>query len=101
MFVKLKNGWIVSGEIYNVREFFKKQLGEEACQAIPSDWYEYRVTLLGPKGEIIDEYDSLIESYNGFQTLSRDDASDSLKEIIEDCLKGKIENWFNVKNVWR
>ena len=89
-----KPSYQAHGEIYNVKERF-----EEAgmpTDNISPDWYEYEVTLENTDGHEIDSWDSYNETYNGVQTLSKKQATDSMKEILVDVKKGKANNWFNL-----
>lgn len=93
----LKDGRIVGGEVYNVKKMFRENIGdEEWIKELPSDWYEYRVWILAPDGTILHEWDSRTETYNGSHRLTFKEAKDAVKEIINDCLHGKCEDWFDL-----
>lgn len=81
----------VEGQVYQVQDM----LGEDYTD--DEDWYEYRVQLVNQGGEIVDEWDSLGETYNGVpgQRLSKDKAEESLQEIRQDVRKGNADMWFS------
>lgn len=78
-----------TGTVYQVAEHIP---GEE-----DEDWYEYRVFLF--RGEtLVDEWDSLAETYNGVkgQRLDYREAQAAVEEVIEGVQEGNAENWFNI-----
>ena len=94
--VKRKRGKLRAiGEVYNVRERMTEEAGVHGSWDDYPDWYEYEMFLYGPNGEIVDEWDSLSETYNGVQRLSRETAERAVKEIVDDVAAGKVEHWFS------
>ena len=92
--------YVADGEVYNVREFYKENgLEQDIIQRTPKDWYEYRVWLIDRKGEeIISEWDSLFETYDGANKLTYDEATKSLTKILEDVNEEcKYEDWFSIE----
>lgn len=88
----------VYGKVYNVAKEQKEQFGESITN--DESWFEYRVFLENSKGEIVDSWNSLNETYNGVkgQRLSKEKAKSAIDEIktdIED--KDKDPSfWFRV-----
>lgn len=86
------------GQVYNVRERQLEQFGE-ALTDDPS-WFEYEVFLENENGEVIDEWDSIIETYNGVkgQRLSEKKAQEAIDEIMEDVNENnEADMWFRVE----
>ncbi len=90
-----KQKLIAHGEVYNVREEMTDENGVHGEWDDYPDWYEYKMFLVAPGGEIISEWDSLTETYNGMQKLTRADCEKSVKEIVKDVKAGKISHWFS------
>lgn len=84
----------VTGEVYNVKEAYEDGLNN--YDDAPADWYEYEVSLHDDKGNVIDSWNSLEETYNGMQQLTEEEAERALKEIKGDCEKGNYSNWFSL-----
>lgn len=64
-------------------------------------WYEYRVRLLDDENCVIDEWDSLFETYNGVkgQRLRREAARNAVREIRDDVENGEADSWFDIPNL--
>jgi len=77
----------VESEIYPVREI---------NPSAEKGWYEYKVKLLNRKGEILDEWDSINECYEGFQRLTFKDCQQAIKTIKADVANGKANEWFTI-----
>lgn len=95
-YATLSNGWVVRGCVYQVRAMQKKH---GIASTAPPDWYEYKVALLDKNGEVIDMWDSIEETYNGVQKLTKQEAIDAVKDIIRDC-KEDVHNckgWFKIR----
>lgn len=74
------------------------QVVEEVNGVLDESWYEYRVRLVDDHNVLIDEFDSLTETYNErkAQRLSKQQAVDEVGEIAEDVLYGNADNWFDL-----
>ena len=85
-------GLAVTGEVYNVRERM-----EDA--GVPGDWskdhWEYEVTLVDRNGRELDSWDSLTETYNPGQELTKALAQRSFNEVVRDVAAGDAKKWFN------
>jgi len=95
---KEKQNFTVFGEVYNVAKDEKEHFGKSLTD--DESWYEYRVFLQDSTGEIVDMWNSKVETYNGVkgQRLSEKEAREAIDEIKED-INEKGENpscWFNV-----
>src|SRR3990167_3750906 len=89
--------YIADGYVYNVKEKMEESIDdEEFIKRFKPDHYEYTVWLVDTKtGETVDEWDSLDETYNEGQELSKNQAEKSLKEVLDDVNKeGKVTYWF-------
>ena len=64
------------GEIYRVSD----EIPGETDQT----WYEYRVWETDGTGLIVREFDSLVETYNGMQKLTKNEAIEAMNEIIKE-----------------
>ena len=82
------------GEVYNVQERMTDAGIHGSWDDYP-DWYEYDMFLLDSDGDIVDSWDSLVETYNGVQRLSKETAESAVKEIVDDVAAGKVEHWFS------
>ena len=51
--------------------------------------------LLDLDGNIVDEWDSLVETYNGVQRLDKETAENAVKVIEDDVAAGKVSHWFS------
>ena len=91
---KRVNPYTAYGEVYNVKERFE-EAGMPTADIDP-DWYEYEVTLEDKDGHEINSWDSYDETYNGVQTLSKELATKSMNEVLNDVEKGNASHWFNV-----
>jgi len=94
---KEKQNFTVFGEVYNVSKFQKEHFGESLTD--DESWYEYRVFLQDSMGEIVDMWNSKVETYNGVkdQRLSEKEAKEAIDKIKED-INEKGENpdlWFS------
>ena len=94
--LKPTNPFTAYGEVYNVKERFED--GGMPTENIDPDWYEYEVTLEDKDGHEIEDWDSYDETYNGVQTLSKEQATTAMNEVLNDVEKGKADKWFNLKN---
>ena len=83
------------GEVYNVRERMSEENGLSGEWDDNPDWYEYEMFLYDPKGEIVDSWDSLSETYNGMQKLTESEAKKSAKRVEDDVAKGNVSTWFS------
>jgi hypothetical protein len=71
------------GEMYSVRNHY---LDSGVAKPFTDDyagWYEYRIYQVNSNGQIVKEWDSLYETYNGCQRLDKKQAKEALKDIIE------------------
>lgn len=69
------NKYKVSYEVYNVKERLEESgLPDKYTVDIDSSWYEYEVFLLDSSSEIVAEWDSYTETYNGIQQLTKEQA---------------------------
>jgi hypothetical protein len=61
-------------------------------------WYEYRVSLVGRGGQMIDEWDSYSECYisDHGQKLTERRANRAVAEIQEDVENGAASDWFDL-----
>ena len=84
-----------AGEVYNVQERMSGENGISGEWDDNPNWYEYEMFLYGPKGEIVDSWDSLSETYNGMQQLTEADAKKAAKRIEDDVAKGNVTTWFS------
>ncbi len=89
-----RRGLIAHGEVYNVRERMSEENGIPGEWDDYPDWYEYEMFLIEPNGDIVSEWDSLTETYNGVQRLTEAEARKSVKEIVDDVKAGKASHWF-------
>jgi len=65
--------------------------------SIDSGGYEYRVKLLDTKTkEIVDEWNSMFQCYNGSGHLTKENAEANVEQIVQDVEDGKPELWFNM-----
>lgn len=66
--------------------------------AIDGGGYEYRVKLLNEDtAEVIDEWDSLYECYNGSGHISKENAKATIKQIQSDVSDGDANVWFRTQ----
>jgi hypothetical protein len=61
-------------------------------------WYEYRVSLVGSDGQMIDEWDSFYECYisDGGQKLTEKRANAAVAEIQDGVKNGEASSWFDL-----
>jgi len=92
---KEKQNFTVFGEVYNVAKEQKEHFGESLTD--DRSWYEYRVFLQNNTGEIVDMWDSKVETYNGVksQRLSEKEAKEAINEI-----KGNINEKGENPDLW-
>ena len=69
---------------------------------VPGDdpsWFEYRVMLLDEDGDIVDEWNSLDETYNGAisRRLTEEGALAAIEEIRTAVKAGCAADWFSVQ----
>ena len=83
------------GSVYNVQEKMTEENGLHGEWDDYPDWYEYEMLLYGPKGEVVDEWDSLTETYNGMQKLTLAEAKKSAKRVEDDVARGNVTTWFS------
>ena len=90
-----RSKYIFDGEVYNVKErMYEAGVPMSEADENP-DWYEYNATLLNRKtGQLVDEWDSLSETYNGVQRLTKAKAEASVAEIAKDVKSGHADKWF-------
>lgn len=68
----------------------------EVIDDADDDWYEYQVKLVDVEsGEVVDEYDSLTETYNKDDGLTEETAQEAVDEIREDVEAGLEFYWFD------
>jgi hypothetical protein len=63
------------------------------------DWWEYRVHLWDrDTDELVDEWDSLCETYNGVpgQRLSFEEAERAVERIRDSVTDGNAADWFDL-----
>lgn len=80
----------VSGGAYSMAERYD--------HITDSDWYEYEVRLVDSEGEVVDAWDSYLETYpNGNdQRLDREDAEAAFAEVADDVAEGEADAWFSL-----
>jgi len=72
--------------------------GVPNAEELPDWWYEYTVKLLNDEGNVVDEWDSLVECYNGAQRLTMEEAEKAIEEIRRDVEeRGCPERWFRLR----
>ena len=57
------------------------------------EWHEYIVRLLDSRGQIVDEWNSLSETYNG-QRLTKAECERAVVEIKADVAADNAKAWF-------
>ena len=77
-----------TGEVYQVQE-------AKGDTAHGETWHEYTASLVCDCGQVIDEWDSYTETYNGIQWLDRKSAGDALAQIQAAVKAGDADNWFS------
>lgn len=61
--------------------------------------YEYRVKLLNEENhEVVDDWDSLHECFNGSGHLTEANAKATIQNIKDDVQDGKAHLWFDVED---
>ena len=88
-----KARFTVDAEVYNVAARMADS-GGPGYDDNP-DWWEYEVRLLDSDGDVVDEWDSLSETYNGVQQLTQSNAKKAVAEIAADVKAGKASLWFS------
>jgi hypothetical protein len=73
-----RNLYRVDGEIYRVADVMATD---------DPDWYEYTVTLFHG-AEVVASWDSLTETYNGLQRLTKEKAEKALQDVIDHVAAG-------------
>ena len=75
--------------VYNVAERMEEN-GVDIHRDDPS-WFEYEVDLLcGHCGEHVSSFDSLHETYNGVQRLSKAEAERAARELVGEVEGGDV-----------
>lgn len=74
------------------------QVSERIESVEDSDWHEYIVALYDDQQNILDEWNSRLETYNGMkdQRLSYEQALEAAQEIKEDVAGGEAPEWFDL-----
>lgn len=83
-----KSKYKLYSEVYSVRERYDPDA--------PPEWYEYEVALLDSDGDIVDEWDSYSETYNGIQKLDRAGCKAAIAEIRKAVKAGNWADWFTI-----
>lgn len=80
----------VDHEIYQVSERIESVDDE--------DWYEYIVSLYDDQQNLLNEWNSRLETYSGVkdQRLSYEQALEAAQEIKEDVAAGEAPAWFDL-----
>jgi hypothetical protein len=93
--MKTKPVFTVTGGPYSVNK--RNMEAHRAIFILDKDWYEYEASLVCAScGIVVDEWDSLSETYNGMQRLTKKEATASFREIRKDIAKGGgPTDWFS------
>jgi len=80
----------IQSEVYQVSERIESVDDE--------DWYEYIVSLYDDQQNLLDEWNSRLETYNGIkgQRLTKKKAEEAVEEIKEDVAAGEAPAWFDL-----
>ena len=80
----------VDYEVYQVSERIESVEDEE--------WYEYIVSLYEDQQNLLDEWNSRRETYNGIkgQRLTKKKAEEAVEEIEDDVAAGEAPSWFDL-----
>lgn len=84
--------YTANGEIYSVLA----ECEDNGYYDASLNWYEYRAYLCNEKGQIVDSFNSLFETYNGVQRLTKAEAQLALDDIVNDCNNGLASDWFSL-----
>ena len=91
--------YYVVGNPYNVKQRMVDS-GMPGASVIPTEWYEYEISLLSQDGEVVASWDSLYETYNGENPLTEIEAECAIAEIKRDIEELGLEpskDWFTIR----
>jgi len=74
------------------------QVSERIESVDDEDWYEYIVSLYDDQQNLLDEWNSRRETYNGVksQRLTKKKAEEAAQEIKDDVAAGEASAWFDL-----